>query len=363
MHLIECLKKKDKEDLSQVATQHHIYYNPNFSKAWVSKEIKQKLSDPVYLKEFIKKELKPKTLSTIKRLLSTEPINKESLQLSTYQRLIELGLIYEQNNFCYFPYEIKKILIDLFSDDQPQKTVSESNPTETKTTKQESYSEAPEVRIKCTPSFFHYLLLFLGHIHISDDSNKDKLQAFINKLNQSSISNSKLFNYLKQYSAQNQLLEKSNYTVKDNIDKWLDTSYKQKILTGIETFFPRYAQKLRNTIAVLSYYPLQQQIPFNFFIKQVDYHHSNLEQLKLLELINIFIIEDKHIKLTPLCWKLFNSKTKCNLSKPKINNQQLIIAGTTELKSLWPIFQMNSSLKIDKDDITMKIDARSNLSL
>ncbi|MCK8827392.1 hypothetical protein MWH25_06495 [Natroniella acetigena] len=359
MQLIEILKKRNQKDLSQIAANHHIYYDPNFSKTWVSKEINKKLSDPTYLEELIKTKFPAKTISTLKRLISTEPINKKSLQLSAYEMLIESGLIFEQNNFCYLPTDIKQLLTKLLANKPANSSKSSKEPNITETNEQESIPNAAttKIKIKCTPSFFHYLLLFLGYITTSVDLKEDRLKNFTSKLNCSSISNQKLFNSLQQYSSHNQLLERSTYKLRDNINKWLNISYKEKLLTGLETLSPNHAPKIRNTIAVLSHYPLQQQIPFDFFINEINYRKSDLTQLKLLELMKIFTIENEHVKLTRLCWKLFNSKTKCNLIKPKINNNQILIAENTELKSLWSVFQTDSLLEIT-DNLELKINER-----
>ncbi|WP_408956365.1 hypothetical protein [Natroniella sp. ANB-PHB2] len=356
MQLVETLKRRDREDLNQIAANHHIYYEPNFSKTWISKKINKKLSDPAYLKELIEKKFPSKDISTIKRLISTEPINKEGLRLSTYEMLVDLGLIYEQNEFCYFPNDIKKSLIDLLATKQSlPKASKETNFT--KATEQEPILDSAKrvMKIKCTPSFFHYLLIFLGYITTSDELKEDKIKKFISKLNCSSISNHKLFDYIQLYSFENQLLEKSTYKVSDNINKWLNTSYNEKILVGLETLFPKYAQKLRNTIAVLSHYPLQQQISLNLFLDEINYHKTDLKQLELLELMKIFTIKGENIKLTRLCWKLFNSKAKYNLIKPKSNNKKIIIVENTELKSLWSIFQTDSSIEIT-DNLELKVN-------
>ncbi len=338
MELLSYLKNNSQKRLITIAKEHQIYHNPQFSKLWLSNQIKDKLSNTDYLNKIIEEKLSRKTIKFLKKLISIEPINKDSITPEIFIELIDNGLIYEKNNFCYLPCDLKKNL---------KKILSFEEISIPKKKKKKIIKKAPASNIKINHQtelfFFTYLILSLNRII---KSSKKELLNYIKEINSSSIADEKLVNYILNYSYHHQLLDSEHLQLTKSFYKWLNKSYSQRVINSLEFFTPQYSTDLRKIIAVLSHCPLNERLPLKFIYNEFNHHPFDTKIKEILTLLNILKFKEGYLMLTPFCWKLFNPNFKFKFSSPQKVNQRIIIKQDCKLSELWKITQGNKLVEI-----------------
>ena len=123
-----------------------------------------------------------KSKQILKNLITTESINKNSLDKITYEELKNLGFIYEDNGFCYLTVDLKNIIKNNLSAKQPQQKEIFKKRLNKKVSDILTINIKKNNQLKL--NFFEYLVLILG---------------YINRLNHEKISRSKIKIYLSKY--------------------------------------------------------------------------------------------------------------------------------------------------------------------
>ena len=350
MKLKSYFKKISETRIKKLASKHRIYYQSDFSSNWLSSQLKDKLSNQQYLKNLIINQLTSKEKNILKKLLTTESINKSSIHQDNYNKLSHYGLIYEQNSFCYLFKELKPLLKNIF--------FKSTNKEKSETTKKFKVNKR-SVSKKSTSSlsFFHYLILSLAEINkLSKNKSKvpveQNLLSFINQINTTKFKNKKLLNYILDYCHQQNLLS-SNFEITDHFYSWVQTAYQEKIISAINTLIPQSAIALRKMIAVLSRYPQIEKIPINFAYQELNLRKINFETTELFKLLNIIEIKNKELSLSKHSWQLFNPQLKFKFQQAKRKSNTIMVPTTIKLNRLWKI-AINNQLIAIEDKIIFK---------
>ncbi|TDX51661.1 hypothetical protein [Orenia marismortui] len=354
MKLIDFFRESSTETLNTIANKHNIFYNPNFSKSWLSKQIKYKLTQEKYLSKIITHEISPQAHKLINKLVHTESINKDSLAQEVFEELNNLGIIYSKNNFCYIPKDlrtiIRKSLENTNSTHNDNKKIFKKKLNNTTPT---LINESLQINNTSKITFFAYVVLVISYANkvisnnnLSSKELKRLLLSYIKKINFTSCSEIELLNYILDYSYNKELIFYKNKQFKNNFKLWLESSYQEKLLNSLKLFFPHDFEVFRRIISVLIYYPLNKNIPLEFIIKEFQLNLTE-EKGKILKLLNIFNIEDSFLSLTDLCWNLFNSDSKEFSNKINIIKDEIIIDSNIELTKLWLISQKASLIEIN----------------
>ena len=333
MKLKTYLQKADERKIRELTKQHNIYYNPEFSRNWINKQVSDKIATEEYLEKLIQQRLNKDDQELLKKLTTTDSINKHSTNLSSYHNLLDYGLIYERNNFGYLFSDLKPLLKDHFS--------LRERKEETTNLKKFTLDSTVEVKEKkINLSFFHYLILTLAQAqkreHRQSPSLQEELLSFLDKINLSSLKTRDLYHKLLEYSNHHNLIS-ADFRVKKEFQTWVETPYQKKILSTLNIFFPESESALRKIIAVLSHYPLKKKIPLDFAHHELQMQKMNSKAKKLLATLNTIDIEDNQITLKKESWQQFNPRVKFNFSPPQRKDNKIITASTIKLNKLWDI--------------------------
>ncbi|AGB41211.1 hypothetical protein Halha_1265 [Halobacteroides halobius DSM 5150] len=337
MKLSDFLTKSTNQHLNQLAQQHHICYEDDFSKLWVRNKLQRKLLNKKYLYKIIQ-QLEPAAQETLKQLTTTEFINKETTNPKTCYQLKKVGLIYEKNNFYYLPQDIKKILSNKWQD-KKRESIPKLKPlsikSKAKTTSKINVKQPVEL------SFYHYLLLILSQIKKNKDQKE--LLSYLEEINFTSFSNKKLLQYLIRYSKYNNLVT-ADLTLQPKFKTWLQTDYSKKILQGIEAFFPYSKNTLRQITAVLSHKSTASKLNLEFIEDNIELNHNSKN---LLELLDIFHFTKDSLSLTSKANKAFAPENDLEFTAPQISKEKIIIDSTISLSALWKICQSSQLIAIN----------------
>ena len=354
MKLTDHLQNLPARKIMKLAREHSIYYQTNFSRSWLKDQIRAKLTEQNYLTKLITKKLTSSEEKLLQKLIRTHSINKDSVPITDYQRLLNYSLIYERNNFCYLFSELKPLLQDIFNLSTTEKKTAQTKEKTTAQTKKFKASVKLENTKQNKLSFFHYLILTLAHINqLSIPQTRDVVREngllFLKKINLSSIKSKKLYEQLLKYSFKHHLISKE-LTLNDRFKKWLQIPYQKKTLSALHTFLPNSASGLRDILAVLSYYPLGEKIPLDFAHQELQIERIDSDKEKTLALLNIFTIKNNQISLQNEAWRYFNPKCKIDFKKIKTEEKNIRVALPIELNKLWRIASQYK-LKAIKEEI------------
>ncbi|MGM0369152.1 MAG: hypothetical protein ACQEP9_01880 [Bacillota bacterium] len=365
MKLTTYLKEVTETRIKKIATRHRIYYNSDFSRNWLNNQIKNKLLDSQYLKNLTANKLSQTSQQILKKLSTTESINKDSINLNSYHNLLQHGLIYERNNFCYLFSELKPLLQNLFTKEDNKnkgnKTKQSKKDTESKIKKFNLGEVTTQQQINL--SLFHYLILSLAKIEVTarqdHDQTIEELISLLKKINTSNLSATKLLNKILQYSQQHNLLT-TDFTISQNFYSWLKTSRQEKILTAITTFMPHSATEIRKIIAVLSNYPQNEHIPLKFAYQELNLKKFSSEDRQLFGLLNTIKINNKKLYLTKQAWQYFNPQTSFNFSQASLKKEKIFVPPTVKLADLWEVATNNQLIAIKEQLVFKKISKPQN---
>mgnify|MGYP006275679223 FL=1 len=346
------LQQVDKNRIKELTKQHNIYYNPDFSRRWISNQVADKLIQKRYLKDLIEKHFSSSDQEVLQKLLITDSINKNSVEEKNYHKLLDYGLIYQRNKFCYLFSDLKPILQEILSTATTKQNSNKSKKFKIKS----DLSDLNIEKNKCNLSFFHYLILTIAQIkQLSEQKNrviKKDLLAFVEKINSTNLNSQTLYNKILDYSLKHNLISR-DFKINPNFKSWLQTPQQQKILTAINTLVPRSSTALRKIIAVLSHYPLEKKIPLKFAQQELELETITDETKELFHLLNLVKIQNKKISLSKESWQHFNPQVKFKFSQPQTKSQSIIVPSTVELNKLWEIAANNPLISI-KDKLVFQ---------
>ncbi|MBM7556605.1 hypothetical protein [Halanaerobacter jeridensis] len=345
MKLKTYLHNVDHKRIKELTEQHGIYYNPDFSRRWISNQVTNKLAQGDYLKKLINNQFNKSEQQVLKKLLTTESINKNSLDLTSYHKLLDYGSIYKQSDFCYLFSELKPLLKNILS----TSTFNKDNSTPKK------FKFGTEVKVKNNKSnlsFFHYLVLILSQIkYFSKTKEKllteKQLLSFLKKINFTKLHTNTLYHKLLNYSYNYNLISKQ-FKIKPEFKSWLQSSQQQKILSAIDTFFPKSESALRKIIAVLSHYPLSKKIPLDFAQQELHLQKINTENKELLKLLTIMEIKEQEISLSKEAWHYFNPQVKFKFKVPVTKEEKIIVSPQAKLEEVWKVAINHRLISINK---------------
>ncbi|GAB6098291.1 hypothetical protein JCM16358_01700 [Halanaerocella petrolearia] len=345
MQLSDFLAEISNKQLNQLARQHHICYENNFSKLWITDKLKRKLLDRNYLQK-ITKQLDPAAKKMLKQLINTELINKKTADPETCYQLKQSGLIYEKDNFYYLPQDIKSIMTNKWKQKVTEKMTQPKIKPKLRPLPISNSTTNSKIKINqpVQLTFYHYLLLILSQI--KQRKNKEDLLSYLEQINFTSFSSKKLLQYITRYSKYNNLVtDELNQQL--DIKSWLQTNYSQKLLQGIETFFPYSKHLLRQITAVLNHKSTKSQLSLKFVEDNLQLNKINQDSQDLLELLDIFQFTKDNLSLTAKANKAFDPEIGIDFDSPQVTKQNIIVGSNISLSALWNICQSAQLTRLD----------------
>ncbi len=327
MKLEEKLKQLNKKKLIVKANNHNLYFNNQFSKAWIIKKIKDKLLNENYLKKLIDRQFSQESIASIKKIIKNGKIDSAEITSTSLKQLQNKLFAFSKNNKIILTSDLQKKLT---------KVLIPSH-------KNNNHNIEIENETKKLPFFFYVLLIL---------NKRKKSPSFVNKINTSAFSDDKFYQIITNYCKEVELITKNNNKSDESLKYWLQESYNKKILTLIKIFFPDYNKILRQIIAVLAKYPKNKTISNSFLLNELKIKPFSKQNKLLLEFFDIIKFNKDKLQLSDFCWKIFTKNYE--FIQPDILEEKVIVSRQSNLSLLWFVINNATLIKIG-NKLTFKI--------